>query len=156
MRRVLLIVALGSLALAGLGASEAMAAEGFSHAAAAKKKGVKLKVAESDDYGKVLMSKGSMALYLFTKDGKGPSDCYGECAVAWPPFLTKGKPVAGKGVIAKKLGTTLRDDGRRQVTYGGHPVYFYRHDSPGNIFCQDVFEFGGTWLLVDRDGRAVR
>ena len=147
MRRVLLIAALASLALAGLGVTEAMAA---------KKKGMKLKVAESDDYGKVLMSKGNMALYLFTRDGKGPSDCYGECAVAWPPLLTKGKPVAGKGVIAEKLGTTKRDDGRRQVTYGGHPVYFYQHDSPGNIFCQDVFEFGGTWLLVDRGGRAVR
>ena len=69
---------------------------------AAKKKGAKLKVSESDDYGKVLMSKG-VPPYLFTKDGKGPSACYGECAVAWPPYLTKGKPVAGKGVVARKL-----------------------------------------------------
>jgi predicted lipoprotein with Yx(FWY)xxD motif len=145
MRRALLIAALSALAVAGPGVTEAMA-----------KKGAKLKVSESDDYGKVLMSKGNMALYLFTKDGKGPSDCYGECAVAWPPFLTKGKPVAGKGVIAGKLGTTRRKDGSRQVTYGGHPVYFYEHDRPGYIFCQDVFEFGGTWLLVDRQGKAVR
>ena len=72
------------------------------------------------------------------------------------PFLTKGKPVAGKGVVAKKLGTTVRDDGTRQVTYGGHPVYFYEHDRPGFIFCQDVFEFGGTWLLVNKAGKAVR
>ena len=144
MRRALLVAALTALAVAGLGVSDAMA------------KTAKLKVAESDDYGKVLMSKGNMALYLFTKDGKGPSDCYGDCASAWPPFLTTGKPVAGKGVVAKKLGTTVRDDGSRQVTYGGHPVYFYVHDRPGFIFCQGVFEFGGTWLLVNKAGKAVR
>ena len=100
MKRALLIAALASLALSGLGAAEAMA-----------KKGVTVKVSRSDDYGKVLMTKGGMALYLFTKDGKGPSDCYDACAVAWPPLLTKGKPVAGQGAIARKLGTT-RAQGR--------------------------------------------
>jgi predicted lipoprotein with Yx(FWY)xxD motif len=145
LRRVSLIAALIAVVVAGPGAADAMA----------KKKGVKLKVTGSE-YGKVLMTKGNMALYLFTKDGKGPSECYDECATAWPPLLTKGKPVAGKGADARRLGTTKRDDGRRQVTYGGHPVYLYQHDRPGKIFCQDVFEFGGTWLLVDSAGKAVR
>jgi predicted lipoprotein with Yx(FWY)xxD motif len=145
MKRALLIAALALVAVAGPGAADAMA-----------KKGVTVKVSESDDYGKVLMSKGGKALYLFTKDGKGPSDCYGDCAVAWPPLLTKGKPVAGKGAIGRKLGTTKRTDGKRQVTYGGHPVYFYEHDRPGVILCQDVFEFGGLWLLVKASGKAVR
>ena len=103
------------------------------------------------------MTKGDMALYLFTKDGKGPSDCYDECAVAWPPLLTKGKPVAGQGAIAKKLGTTRAQ--RRDPP--GHlrratRVYLYEHDRPGVILCQDVFEFGGTWLLVNAAGKAVR
>lgn len=145
MRRVLLIVVIAAFATAGFGAGEAMAA----------KKGAKLKVAGSD-YGRVLMTKGDMALYLFTRDGKGPSDCYGDCAVAWPPLLTKGKPVAGRGVEPRKLGSTRRSDGSRQVTYGGHPVYRYVHDRPGEIFCQDVFEFGGTWLLVNAAAKAVR
>jgi predicted lipoprotein with Yx(FWY)xxD motif len=146
MKRALLTAALASLAISGIGASEAMAA----------KKGVTLKVTRSDDFGKVLMNKGGLALYLFTKDGKGPSECYGDCATAWPPLLTKGKPRAGRGAIARKLGTTKRSDGTRQVTYGGHPVYFYVHDRPGLILCQDVFEFGGTWLLVNSAGKAVR
>lgn len=145
MRRLLSIAALAALALVGPGAAEAMA-----------KRGTTVKIAESDDYGKVLMTKGGMALYLFTRDGKGPSDCYDQCAVAWPPLLTKGKPVAGKGAVGRKLGTVRRDDGTRQVTYGGHPVYLYEHDRPGVILCQDVFEFGGTWLLVKRSGGAVR
>lgn len=144
MRRALLITVLTGLAAAGPASADAMA-----------KKGVKLRVADSE-YGRVLMNGGGKALYLFSKDRKGPSECYGGCAEAWPPFLTKGKPVAGKGASSRKLGTTVRDDGRRQVTYGGHPVYFYVHDSPGNILCQDVFEYGGRWLLVKASGKALR
>lgn len=145
MRRALLIAALAALVTTGLPAPEAMA----------KKKGVKVKIQKSR-FGKVLMNGGGKALYLFTKDRKGPSKCYGPCATAWPPLITKGKPVAGKGVKGRKLGTTRRNDGRRQVTYGGHPVYFYVDDSPGVILCQDVFEFGGLWLLLNGAGKAVR
>jgi predicted lipoprotein with Yx(FWY)xxD motif len=145
MRRLLLSIGLVS-ALAAAGPTEAMAA---------KKRGVKLQLKRSE-YGKVLMNGGGKALYRFSRDANGRSDCYGECARVWPPFLTKGKPVPGKGVKPGKVGTVLRDDGKRQVTYGGHPVYFYIHDRPGNIFCQDVFEFGGRWLLLRGSGKAVK
>lgn len=143
MKRSLLAIALIALAT-GLAAPEAMAA-----------KGAKVRLGESK-YGKVLMNGGGKALYLFTKDTGRQSQCYGDCATAWPPFLTKGKPRALKGVKAKRLGTTRRDDGTRQVTYRGHPLYFYEHDRPGVILCQDVVEFGGTWLVVNRRGNAVR
>ncbi|MCE3266735.1 MAG: hypothetical protein K0S15_1444 [Solirubrobacterales bacterium] len=146
MRRTLLATALLAIfTMAGFGAP----------GATAKKLGVKLQV-KGSEYGKVLMNGGGKALYLFTKDRKGRSDCYGECAEAWPPFLTRGRPVAGRGVKAGRLGTFERDDGTRQVTYAGHPVYFYVHDSPGEILCQDVFEFSGRWLLLRGSGRAVR
>jgi hypothetical protein len=43
------------------------------------------------------------------------------------------------------------------VTYGGHPLYYYAGDRrPGEILCQNVVEFGGTWLVVTPSGRAVR
>ncbi len=119
-------------------------------------RGSKLKLERNSEYGPILVNGKGKALYLFTKEGGRRSKCYGDCAVAWPPYLTRGKPVAGKGLKRKRLGTTRRDDGTRQVTYRGHPLYFYRHDTPKLILCQDVFEFGGLWLLVDRRGKAVR
>ena len=142
MKRLLLALALALLATAVLSAPAAMA------------KGVKVTLKKSD-YGKVLMNARGKALYLFDKEKGKQSKCYDDCATAWPPFLTKGKPRAGVGVKAKRLGTTRRSDGRRQVTYKGHPLYFYEHDSPGVILCQNVFEFGGLWLLVNRRGNAV-
>jgi predicted lipoprotein with Yx(FWY)xxD motif len=122
---------------------------------AAASRGATLKVVMSR-YGKVVADSKGEALYLFTKDGRGKSQCYGACAAAWPPFLTKGKPRAGKGITASRLGTTRRSDGKLQVTYKGQPLYYYVHDKPGVILCQDVNEFGGDWLVVAPSGRAIR
>jgi predicted lipoprotein with Yx(FWY)xxD motif len=108
-------------------------------------------------YGDILVDGRGRTIYLFTKERTKKSRCYGECANAWPPVLTKGAPRAGKGADPKLVGSTKRKNGRRQVTYGGHPVYYYIADRrAGQITCQDVFEFGGTWLLVAPDGTAIR
>ena len=107
-------------------------------------------------YGPVLFSGSGRALYLFTADGTRRSTCYGACARAWPPFYAKGPAVARGGARRGLLGTTRRRNGRRQVTYAGRPLYFYAGDPVGQIRCQNVFEFGGTWLVVSPDGSAVR
>jgi predicted lipoprotein with Yx(FWY)xxD motif len=108
-------------------------------------------------YGRVLFDGQGRALYLFTRDRTRRTRCYGECASAWPPFVTTGTPRGRSGVKSRLLGTTRRRDGKAQVTYGGHPLYYYVGDrSPGQVLCQDVDEFGGTWLVVSPSGRAVR
>ena len=75
-----------------------------------------------------------------------------ECAVAWPPVVTDGEPVAGKGVDPALLGTTERADGRLQVTYNDHPLYFYAHEGKHEVLCHDVFLNGGNWYVVQPDG----
>ena len=123
-------------------------------ATAKKRKGALVKVVGSD-YGRVIADRTGEAVYLFDKEDAGKSECYGACAVAWPPLLAKGKPRAGDGVKAKWLGTTKRRGGARQVTYRGRPLYYYKDDSPGQILCQNVYEFGGLWLVVKPNGRPV-
>jgi len=113
-----------------------------------------IKVVDSQ-YGSVVADGSGEALYLFDKETGTESECYGECAVAWPPVLTSGDPKAGSGAEAELLGTTERKDGELQVTYAGHPLYYYVDDSPGTILCQNVDEFGGLWLVVQPDGNAV-
>ena len=63
----------------------------------------------------------------FRQGGVAHTGCYEGCAEAWPPVLTEGPPAAA-GVNAELLGTTTRTDGATQVTYGGHPLYFYAHE----------------------------
>src|SRR5690349_1777027 len=112
----------------------------------------------SSAYGRILSDGRGYALYLFTSDSPRASRCYGACASAWPPFYSRGQSLRGaKGIRSSAIGTVRRKGGRRQVTYNGHPLYYYVGDRrPGNVFCQDVFEFGGRWLVLDRNGNAVR
>jgi predicted lipoprotein with Yx(FWY)xxD motif len=116
--------------------------------------GIKIEVVDSD-FGRVVADGKGEALYLFARDGKGPSECYGECAEVWPPAITKGRPQPGPGVKAGLIGTTRREDGRLQATYAGQPLYYYVDDSPGTILCHDVVEFGGLWLVVRPNGKAA-
>jgi predicted lipoprotein with Yx(FWY)xxD motif len=162
-RRTLALIAAAALLAAGCGSDdddgspqEGMAPTTTVEMAAAPakpaKRGPLVKLRDSQ-FGPVLFSGGDGALYLFTRDRAGKSRCYGECAVAWPPLYAKGRPRAGKGVDRSLLGTTKRRDGRRQVTYRGQPLYFYEHDPKGQVLCNDVVEFGGTWFALDAAGR---
>jgi predicted lipoprotein with Yx(FWY)xxD motif len=117
--------------------------------------GTEVVVADSQ-YGPVLFDSARQAIYLFDRETSDASRCYGACAEAWPPVLTDGEPVGGDGVDTELLGTTHRDDGSTQVTYDGHPLYYYVHDPPGELLCHGVEEFGGLWLAVDPSGEAVQ
>jgi predicted lipoprotein with Yx(FWY)xxD motif len=163
--RLLPVAALAAAALAACGSSSSSAKDdpvvsaarpAATAAAAARTGGPKLRIIDSD-YGRILSSGRGRALYLFTADhGKG-SDCTGDCATAWPPYLVKRKPAAGPGAKPGLIGTTRRSDGKLQATYRGHPVYFYEgDDEPGEVLCQAVNEFGGYWYVLRGNGRAVR
>ncbi|MGH2980881.1 MAG: COG4315 family predicted lipoprotein [Solirubrobacterales bacterium] len=116
--------------------------------------GLTIKTAASQ-FGKALFSKGDRAIYYFDKESTSKPECYGACARAWPPVLTKGKPKAAGRVKQGLLGTRKRSNGHRQVTYDGHPLYFYVDDPEGEVLCHNVEEFGGLWLAVKPSGKPV-
>ena len=118
------------------------------------KRGETVKLVGSQ-FGRVLGDRRGQAFYLFDKEKRGKSECYGACAKAWPPVLTKGEPRAGTGARKGLLGTVERRDGKLQVTYKGRPMYYYEHDGPGRVLCHNVDEFGGLWLVVRADGAPV-
>ena len=120
----------------------------------AAKKGRTVRLVGSQ-FGRILGDAKGQAVYLFAKEKTKKSECYGACAKAWPPMLTKGKPRAGKGARRSLLGTTKRRDGKLQVTYAGRPVYYYKDDAPGKVLCHNVDEFGGLWLVARANGKPV-
>ena len=136
-------------------AATTTASEDSGQAAQTRRRRGKKITLRSSQFGRVLFDTNRRAIYLFTREPGTRSRCYGECAVAWPPVLTRGRPRAGSGVDADLLGTTRRRDGRRQVTYNGHPLYYYVDDPRGQVLCHHVVEFGGTWLVVNPERNAV-
>jgi len=135
---------------AGSSATEA----GGSASASAGGAGVVIRTGGSA-YGRMLFDGRRQAIYLFDREGGTRPRCYGECAEAWPPVLADGAPQARDGVRAELLGTVERRDGSVQVTYGGHPLYYYAHEGPGQVLCHDIVEYGGTWLVVTPRGEAA-
>jgi predicted lipoprotein with Yx(FWY)xxD motif len=107
--------------------------------------------------GKVLVNANGRTLYLFRHDKGTKSTCYGACATDWPPLLTKlAKPTVGTGVKASLIGTTMRKDGKRQVTYRGHPVYrFFLDKRAGQTNGQGNTFFGGKWYVMNAQGLAI-
>jgi predicted lipoprotein with Yx(FWY)xxD motif len=106
-------------------------------------------------FGSIVGDGRRQAVYIFDKERSGRSECYGACAQAWPPVLTRGRPVAGKGIRDRRLGTVRRRGGARQVTFRGRPLYYYVDDAPGRVLCHNVEEFGGLWLVIRPDGAPV-
>lgn len=116
--------------------------------------GTGVKTAASD-FGVILFDSAGQAIYLFDKEKSATAACYGACAEAWPPVLTKGAPKALGEVKQSLLGTTKRTDGSTQVTYGGHPLYFYAHEGKNEVKCHNIEGFGGLWLAVTSAGAAA-
>ena len=150
------IRSLGLLALVVVAVSAGASSAGSASASPERlSRGALLTVVKTK-YGRAIADGKGEALYLFTADGRGPSKCYDACAKAWPPLLTRGRPRVGKGLRASAVGTRRRSDGKLQVTYRGRPLYYFVGDSPGNILCQNVNEYGGDWLVVLPSGAPNR
>jgi predicted lipoprotein with Yx(FWY)xxD motif len=103
--------------------------------------------------GRVLTDGRGRTVYLFEADRGTSSTCYGACAVAWPPLLTNSTPKAGRGARAALLGTTKRKDGSQQVTYRGHPLYYFVKDTQaGQGRGQGIDGFGAEWYVLAASG----
>jgi predicted lipoprotein with Yx(FWY)xxD motif len=110
----------------------------------------------STSLGKVLVDGSGRTLYLFEADKGSKSMCDGSCAAAWPPLTTKGKPQAGSGISAAKLGTSKRSDGSTEITYNGHPLYTYAGDSAkGQTNGQNLDQFGAEWYVLSAAGNKI-
>lgn len=113
-------------------------------------------IGASPHYGHVLYDTDHFVLYMFSADHGSTSTCYGKCSSGrggWPPLLTKGAPRVA-GLNARMVGTTKRRDGSLQVTYAGHPLYYWSGDTAHTIMCQHVTLHGGVWYVMDPSGAA--
>jgi predicted lipoprotein with Yx(FWY)xxD motif len=106
--------------------------------------------------GMALVDGQGRTLYLWQADKSGMSACAGPCAAAWPPVTVSGTPQAGSGVSQSLLGTAKRADGTEQVTYNGHPLYYFAGDTgPGMAKGQGSKAFGADWYVLNAKGSKI-
>ena len=150
---IILFIAVGAVAMTAFAAA-ALGGTGSASSSGASKGA--LVALRQTSLGSVLVDARGRTLYLFDKDKRGKSACYGGCATYWPPLFSSAKPQAGKGVRASLLGLIRRADGRRQVTYAGHPLYLFVYDTKAGLTTgQGRTDFGATWEAVTSAGRGI-
>jgi predicted lipoprotein with Yx(FWY)xxD motif len=106
--------------------------------------------------GRVVVDGRGRSLYLFEKDTRGRSACSGVCAAYWPPLLTNGRSIAIKGAKPSLLASIRRADGSRQVSYAGHPLYFFSGDTRrGQTNGEGLQDFGAGWYVLTPSGKKI-
>ena len=149
----LVAAAMAALVVAGCGGGGNQATAASTQSGGGSKT---INVTDNGDLGRILTDSKGRTIYLFEKDTNHRSACYGQCATYWPPLLTTAKPVAGTGVKKALLGTIRRSNGKKQVTYNGHPLSRYIQDPrPGQITGQDSHFFGAAWYVVSPSGKKI-
>ena len=109
--------------------------------------------------GTILVNGRGFTLYAFTKDSRNHEACQsiGGCLSLWPVIGGSGRPNLGPGVKRSLVGTITLKSGKKQLTYGGHPLYRYAADSgPGQTFYVNFLQFGGRWPALNAAGREVK
>lgn len=119
--------------------------------------GVTVTVKHASKLGTILaVGSKKMTVYMFEGDKGATSNCTGACASAWPPVTTSGSPTAAGAANSADLGTITRSDGTTQVTYKGHPLYFFVKDKDaGDSYGQGVKGFGADWYVIAPSGSKV-
>jgi predicted lipoprotein with Yx(FWY)xxD motif len=107
--------------------------------------------------GTILAAGGKrLTVYMFEGDKGTASSCSGACAHVWPPVTTSGSATVGGAAVSADLGTITRADGTKQVTYKGHPLYFFARDGDaGDAYGQGVVGFGSSWYVLSPSGAKV-
>lgn len=111
---------------------------------------------KSGSAGSYLTDGSGKSLYEFASDTASKSTCIGACVSAWPPLTSSSAAMAGSGVNAANIGTLTRSDGSKQVTYQGHPLYYFAGDTAaGQTNGQGSTAFGAKWWLLSPAGAAI-
>jgi predicted lipoprotein with Yx(FWY)xxD motif len=139
------------------GGSSSSSTTSKSAAPATTSTGAPVITAKSSSLGTFLVDSKGRTLYLFDADKGAMSTCNGACAADWPPLTTKVAPKAGTGVKSSLLSTSKRSDGTLEVTYAGHPLYYFAGDtSAGQTTGQGSGSFGAPWWVVSPAGNALQ
>jgi predicted lipoprotein with Yx(FWY)xxD motif len=106
--------------------------------------------------GRILVGSSGRTLYLFVADRPNVSKLSRAGFAAWPAFATNEAPQVNGAVSRSKVTTIASRGAKHQLTYAGHPLYYFVGDQhPGSTAGQGLFEFGAKWYVVSPSGKAI-
>jgi predicted lipoprotein with Yx(FWY)xxD motif len=113
-----------------------------------------LKVAQNATLGGYVTGKDGLTLYIFTPDSGTTSACVDKCAQSWPPLTVEDQEDIQKDAsVTGEIGTITRPDGTKQVTLGGHPLYYFANDkAAGDVNGQGLND---KWYAAGPDGAGL-
>ena len=146
-----------AVVIAGCGSSSSKSSAAASSAASnAASSGAVAIGTTSGAVGTYLTGASGRPLYMWVADTGGRSNCAGQCAKFWPPLVATTMPKVTGAAKAGDLGLITRSDGSKQVTYKGHPLYYFLEDSTaGSFHGQGNNGFGAKWWLVAPTGISI-
>ena len=102
-------------------------------------------VVQNDENENLLADSFSKTLYVFDVDqGSGTSNCTGDCAEVWPPYVLTSEEAA---TLQAPLGSVARQNGSLQLTHNDRPVYTYIFDRVKGDEKGDGL--GGVWHYIE-------
>jgi predicted lipoprotein with Yx(FWY)xxD motif len=106
--------------------------------------------------GRTLTDANGRTLYLFAGDKPNVSKLSAAGRAFWPPFTSTIKPSATGGALTGNISTVSGATGAAQVTYNGHPLYYFVGDRhPGQTTGQALNQFGARWYVLAPSGAAI-
>lgn len=108
-----------------------------------------VKLSDNAGLGNILVDGEGRTLYFFAQDVSGESRCEaGTCLNNWPVFYVEAID-PGAGLAASDFENITREDGEKQTTYKGWPLYYFASDSePGDINGEAV---SNVWFVAKPD-----
>lgn len=110
----------------------------------------------STPVGSALADANGRTLYLFAGDKRNLSTLSAAGRALWPPVTATTRPIARGGALASEIALVRGATGTAQVTYNGHPLYYFVGDrNPGQAAGQGLNQFGARWYVLSSAGSAI-
>jgi predicted lipoprotein with Yx(FWY)xxD motif len=112
---------------------------------------------EKSPVGTILVDSKGRTVYVFMADKPGVSNCTGQCLQYWPAVVAPKKLPTSLPGVTGKLGVIKRtDNGTRQLTINGWPLYLFAGDTAkGMINGQGSNGGGALWWVVGPNGKKI-
>ncbi|MBK6266157.1 hypothetical protein JKA74_14020 [Marivirga sp. S37H4] len=107
-----------------------------------------ISVADKGSFGSIIVDAEGNTLYFFANDADGASACKDGCLDTWPVYYMENITVS-EDLNKADFTNITREDGDKQTTYKGWPLYYFASDESNDDTKGDGV--GNVWYVAKPD-----